>query len=421
MDGGIAAACAARFGSARVAYATFGLALEKLAEPHWSATTPAGPLRHWRLVEVRDPTSLAASRLSIDERVLHRLAGIDCADDRLSAYLRVPRGDGVLGARQREVVERLAAACSVRAAHASTMLLHGDDADAQIEVAWRAAATCGCTLAIICSRDLPSEIREVDELARLCARESRLTRCRLLLRLEDLEAPHALRFVERLGETIFVSASEPIALPVPGIEIRVDRPLATEQKALWREALGPVGARLNGALDSFTTDVRVASGVISRTAANLRDRDAGSREMLATIRNTCRAAARRRLDEMATRIEPAATWSDLVLPDSLLVTLRLMAAHARHRARVFNDWGFSARSSRGQGISVLFTGESGTGKTMAAEVVANELGLDLYRIDLASTVSKYIGETEKNLRRVFDAAEDSGAILLFDEADALFG
>jgi len=135
----------------------------------------------------------------------------------------------------------------------------------------------------------------------------------------------------------------------------------------------------------------------------------------------CRERTRKPLDDLAQRVELVASWSDLVLPDQQLATLRQIAAHARQRLTVLERWGFGARSSRGLGISVLFSGESGTGKTMAAEVLANELQLDLYRIDLASLVSKYIGETEKNLRRVFDAAEASGAILLFDEADALFG
>src|SRR5438067_12270006 len=97
-----------------------------------------------------------------------------------------------------------------------------------------------------------------------------------------------------------------------------------------------------------------------------------------------------------------------------------MAAHVRERAVVYGEWGFADRGAGGLGISGLFAGPSGTGKTMAAEVLANELRLDLYRIDLSQIVSKYIGETEKNLRRVFDAAEEAGAILLFDEADALF-
>jgi SpoVK/Ycf46/Vps4 family AAA+-type ATPase len=124
---------------------------------------------------------------------------------------------------------------------------------------------------------------------------------------------------------------------------------------------------------------------------------------------------------MAQRIEPAAGWDDLVLPQPQRAVLREMLGHARHRARVYGDWGFRTKGSRGLGIGALFSGPSGTGKTMAAEVLAGELKLDLYRIDLSSVVSKYIGETEKNLRRVFDAAEDGGTILLFDEADALFG
>jgi SpoVK/Ycf46/Vps4 family AAA+-type ATPase len=110
-----------------------------------------------------------------------------------------------------------------------------------------------------------------------------------------------------------------------------------------------------------------------------------------------------------------------VLPHAQLATLRQIAAQVRQRTRVHDHWGFGRRQSRGLGVAVLFSGGSGTGKTLAAEVLAAELALDLYRIDLSSVVSKYIGETEKNLRRVFDAAEDSGAILLFDEADALFG
>jgi SpoVK/Ycf46/Vps4 family AAA+-type ATPase len=120
-------------------------------------------------------------------------------------------------------------------------------------------------------------------------------------------------------------------------------------------------------------------------------------------------------------VEPYTKWDDLVLPEPQKSVLRQIAVHVRHRLAVYDTWGFASKGTRGLGISALFAGESGTGKTMAAEVLANELHLDLYRIDLASTVSKYIGETEKNLRRVFDAAEDSGAILLFDEADALFG
>jgi SpoVK/Ycf46/Vps4 family AAA+-type ATPase len=136
---------------------------------------------------------------------------------------------------------------------------------------------------------------------------------------------------------------------------------------------------------------------------------------------TCCAQARPRLEDLAQRIEPVAGWHDLVLPEPQRQLLHDVAVHVRQRAKVHEAWGFAAKGTRGLGISALFSGPSGTGKTMAAEVLANELQLDLYRIDLSQVVSKYIGETEKNLRRVFDTAEGGGAILLFDEADALFG
>ena len=137
--------------------------------------------------------------------------------------------------------------------------------------------------------------------------------------------------------------------------------------------------------------------------------------------NALREAARGGLDALAQRIDSRATFEDLVVPPPVSSQLREIASQLRHRQRVYEEWGFGARGNRGLGIAALFSGESGTGKTLAAEAIANEARLDLYRIDLASVVSKYIGETEKNLSRLFDAAERSGAVLLFDEADALFG
>ncbi len=127
------------------------------------------------------------------------------------------------------------------------------------------------------------------------------------------------------------------------------------------------------------------------------------------------------LDDLAQRITPVAAWDDLILPEQQKSTLHEIAMHVRQHTKVYKEKGIAAKSSRRFGISALFTGESGTGKTMASEALANELNLNLYRIDLSQVVSKYIGETEKNLDRIFDAAENSGYILFFDEADALFG
>jgi SpoVK/Ycf46/Vps4 family AAA+-type ATPase len=134
-----------------------------------------------------------------------------------------------------------------------------------------------------------------------------------------------------------------------------------------------------------------------------------------------RAQSGHELTALAHTIEPKYAWGDIVLPEDSLAQLREICQRVAHRHRVLGDWGFDRKLSLGKGTNALFAGPSGTGKTMAAEIIANALGLDLYRIDLAGVVSKYIGETEKNLDRVFGAAENANAILFFDEADALFG
>jgi SpoVK/Ycf46/Vps4 family AAA+-type ATPase len=135
----------------------------------------------------------------------------------------------------------------------------------------------------------------------------------------------------------------------------------------------------------------------------------------------CRAQSSQKLTLLARKITPLYTWGDIILPDDRLEQLHEICAQARYRQRVFEQWGFDRAMSLGKGLSMLFVGPSGTGKTMAAEVIAGELGLDLYKIDLSGMVSKYIGETEKNLSAIFQEAAQSNAILFFDEADAIFG
>ncbi|ELY79441.1 ATP-binding protein [Natrinema gari] len=135
----------------------------------------------------------------------------------------------------------------------------------------------------------------------------------------------------------------------------------------------------------------------------------------------CRAQSADGLDELAQQLEPDSDWDDIQLRDDTMRKLELVCDHVRHQGRIYGDWGFEEQFSRGTGVVALFKGDSGTGKTMAAEILANDVGMDLYKIDLSSVVSKYIGETEENLERIFEEAEHSNAILLFDEADAVFG
>jgi SpoVK/Ycf46/Vps4 family AAA+-type ATPase len=166
------------------------------------------------------------------------------------------------------------------------------------------------------------------------------------------------------------------------------------------------------------------NNILWRSAAQEFEEDisvASEQPALNELFNAARAQAGHDLAALAHKLKPAHTWSDIVLPYEALSQLREICQWVAHRHRVLGEWGFARKLSLGKGVNALFAGPSGTGKTMAAEVIANELGLDLYKIDLSGVVSKYIGETEKNLERIFNAAENANAILFFDEADALFG
>jgi hypothetical protein len=201
------------------------------------------------------------------------------------------------------------------------------------------------------------------------------------------------------------------------------------RRQVWLETI----ARSPGLRDMPETEVetiadkfRFTVGAIQRAAAEAshgaRTRQGPLPEAtVADLYRACRSQSTTKLGELAQKIKPLYTWDNLVLSRDTLQHLREICLHVKHRRRVFADWNFDKQLSLGKGTSALFAGPSGTGKTMAAEIIANDLGLDLYKIDLSTVVSKYIGETEKNLSRIFDEAEQSNAILFFDEADALFG
>jgi SpoVK/Ycf46/Vps4 family AAA+-type ATPase len=192
-----------------------------------------------------------------------------------------------------------------------------------------------------------------------------------------------------------------------------------EQQAVWETELGEQGSAAARQLAAqFNLNV---SRIAQIAPLAHEDPQASPEEVARKLWTACSLITRPRLDALAQRIDPKVTWEHLVLPADQTNLLHQIAYQVGQRQTVYEDWGFAESMNRGLGISALFAGESGTGKTMAAEVIANDLRLNLYRIDLSAVVSKFIGETEKNLRRLFDAAEDGGAILFFDEADAMFG
>ena len=426
LDSSFADLCATAQADPHRPYPTLSLALSALADAHWSAITPGAPLRYWRLVELGTNDTLTRSHLRIDERILHYLAGVSGLDARLQGLIEPLHAEVSLPVSHQELSHRISRLWTDRQSAADWPIVNlcGDQPAANQAVAAFACELAQVRLHLLRAAEIPNAVAEREALARLWEREGALGSGALLVDCDELENNRALiSFLDHVRGMLFVVSREPLRLWRRTIvRFDVHKPSAGEQKALWQESLAPV-VDLDGKLDllvsQFSLGAQAIRSVSTMTAATLND--VGESEALPVLWDACRLQARSRLDDLAQRIEPFAVWDDIVLPESQRRTLRDIAAHVRQRATVYETWGFAARGERGLGISAMFAGVSGTGKTMAAEVLANELQLDLYRIDLSQVVSKYIGETEKNLRRVFDAAEEGGAILLFDEADALFG
>ena len=397
---------------------TFSFALARLGGAHWSAIAPNGPLRRWRLIELGSATGVTGNPLHIDERILHYLCGLSYLDERLKAYFEMAAPVTGLPESHREAAGKVAMALR---AGGTAIQITGNDGEAQAAVARHACAELGLELHTMRSRDIPASVAERDTLARLWDREALLHRGALLVRYDAADERIALPFLETLGSVWLVAGSEPVRMRglSPAV-FEVNRPAAAEQHEAWKRALGPLAEQVDGHLARVVSQFNFGWPAIHHAGRQLDSVDS-SQDPGEALWEICRRQSRTRLDDLAQRISGSTGWSDLVLPEEQLATLRNLAMHVRNRFQVYDTWGFAKKSSRGLGISAVFSGASGTGKTMAAEVLANELRLDLYRIDLSAVVSKYIGETEKNLQRVFDAAEGGGAVLLFDEADALFG
>jgi hypothetical protein len=428
LDGRFAALCAAAQGDPARTFPTFSLALATLPEPHWSALTPVSPLRRWRLIECENQpgASLLSSRLRIDERVLHFLTGIQYLDERLAGLLEPIEGDQLVSSHQ-SVAREIATIWAQDYGQPPLIQLCGPDPVTRRAIAAAACSAHSLRLCALAAEHVPASAAELDAFIRLWEREVTLNAAALCVEADAVDrsdsktVAQVSQLLESVPGAVVLAATDrwrPLRRPTVSVDVR--KPTAEEQRSVWQRLLAETPVFVNGQVNDLVAQFSLTVPAIRasvREALVASDGEAPD----ARLWNACRSQARLRLNDLAQRIELAAAWDDLVLPPPEKSLLREIAAQVAHRARVYETWGFAEKVTRGLGISALFSGPSGTGKTMAAEVLANELQLDLYRIDLASVVSKYIGETEKNLRRVFDAAEDSGAILFFDEADALFG
>ncbi len=436
LDATFAVLCGAAQGDAQRSYPTFGLAIAVLDGMHWSALTPAGSLRRWRLIEVGSGAGLTSSPLRIDERVLHYLMGVQHLDDRLLGMVEPVEVTEELVSSHWQLAQKMVAAWSVATndyLKLPILQLCGNEVASKRSIAAVACDVLGMNLYTIAAHSVPTTSSDLNQFKLLWEREVALGRSVLLIDCDDLEAADVAReaAIAHLCEwlrspVIIATADRRRARLRPSLAFDIGRPTTSEQYEVWEAALGTTAASLNGQVDALVSQFNLSVPVIQATCSQVKrewqQQESEDRtDFKGLLWDSCRAQARPKLDDLAQGIDCIAGWEDLVLPEAQKLVLRDVAAHVNQRAQVYGRWGFGGKSNRGLGISALFAGASGTGKTMAAEVLARELRLDLYRIDLSAVISKYIGETEKNLRRVFDAAELGGVILLFDEADALFG
>ena len=423
LDPQAADLCAAAQGYDGRPTPSFGLALRLFDDPEWEALAPHRPLRRLQLVTLLGSNSVVHAGLRADERVVNLLKGLDHLDERLIELL-VPVAAGTpdqpVAGSHIAIVERILRRARAAGGGRVVVSLAGPTSASKRIIAQAVVGELGAYVVRLPITNLPPPGAELTALIRLWERDSLLSPIALYLDAFDPdggELPRdsivaARRLLSRVTGLVFVDSREAWSgLDGTAMVVDVANPTPEEQEAAWEsilpEAQAPLAQELAGHFDLDQLTIRDLAAAADEASSSLWDE--------------VRISQRPNLDLLGRRARATIGADELVLPDDILGQLERIKKQVRYRARVYNEWGLATRMSRGLGISALFAGESGTGKTLAAEIIAAELGLDLYRIDLSGVVSKYIGETEKNLRRVFDAAERGGTILCFDEADALFG
>ncbi|MGC1246145.1 MAG: ATP-binding protein, partial [Spirulinaceae cyanobacterium] len=416
-------------GNPRADYPTLGLALQLWQDNHWSAITPTSPLRRWQILLIDTKEDITLAPLRVDETILHYLMEEDYHDGQLARFLKpLTTQNSQLPTSHQQIVTNIIKIWSHSSTDKTVPIVQL--CSYQISVSEEIAIAVGFNFVIAaCYEDnhplyylstsrLPSNPDELSFLLQRWHRQVKLIGGVLLLDCHNLHQADRVReeaisrLVEDIETPLIVCSEKRKNLPRREA-IAFDIPPLThdEQLALWQANLGEATSQLNGTVESLVTNFSLSGAKIKTACLTTTEQQIPLAEQLW---NFCRTQARPQLDDLAQRVESQATWEDLILPEKTKSTLQELASQVRQRAKVYQKWGLAKRSSRGLGVSALFAGESGTGKTLAAEVLANEFKLDLYRIDLSRVVSKYIGETEKNLERIFSAAEGGGVVLLFD-------
>ena len=387
---------------------------------------------------------LLSCSIKLDDRITDYLHGLDELDGRLLPFVRVASTLAELGALVLPVKlkSRLAQlAQAVGREEGQVVYLEGLYGVGKETVAGGICRALGKGLLVASIPRIVDEPKDkIETLIHIALREVRLTGAAIywedfdILLTDDRRAARQvlLQAIEGHPGLVFLAGKEPwhpsdARGTRPFTRIAVDLPTPADRVKLWTAALcGEPKAAGDVDMDVLSKRYRLSAGQIrdaamtARSLARFRDPAAGQVTM-SDLGKACRIQTSRTLSSLAQKVPLTHSWNDLVLTKDRIERLQEICNRARYRTQVFHEWGFDRKLSTGKGLSVLFSGPPGTGKTMAAGVLANELGLDLYQIDLSSVVSKYIGETEKQLAQIFNQAERSHGILFFDEADALFG
>lgn len=319
--------------------------------------------------------------------------------------------------------------------------LHGPEGTGKKTLAGALCAALELPMFVVDSRELLRQFSDLDSAFRSVFRYSLLLQSPVYVDHFDVftaeESKYSscmtslCRVVEEMSLITFLGTEDAWRTDnsfegVQFLSIHLPPPDVRERQCIWSSVADTWPVHENVIWDDIAAQFRLTPGRIERafqTAVSLAAMRDGQNICLQRedLHGGCYAQSNRKLMTLAQRIVPQNTWEDLILPDNTLNQVREICSQLKHRQRVYQDWGFERKLVRGKGMCALFHGHSGVGKTMAVEVLAQELCLEIYKIDLSTVVSKFIGETEKNLSRIFQEAEDSNSILFFDEADALFG
>lgn len=427
LDSAQASLCRQLQGGAQ-RWVSFALLSALFEDSSWELMLPGAPLRYWRLltVEQRPGESVLDADLRLDERILGFLNGINGIDRCFADLLGPPMPSlnsvaGAMPGSHRVQAEQMSGV--VRASMASSgravLRLAGENPANKHAVVSEIALDAEITVYQLHSALLPAPGDALGDFARRWLRETQLSPLALYLR-HDGDSSAAMRLHQLLSAApglYFIDSNEGLRGLREDLVLEITNPTRSEQRQAWNAQPEPEARALSAEIaEQFSFDLRTIERI-----ASIRSGPGEENVSRPAVWEACRQAARGELDHLAHRVQPRANLETLILPADTLALILGILNQVRHRKTVYEDWGYRDKLSRGLGVSALFSGPSGTGKTMAAEAIANELELDLYRIDLSGVVSKYIGETEKNLARIFAAAENCGAILFFDEADAIFG